>query len=324
VTDKPATRPKADPKAKGGEPKDPHTEEVWSRVQLARHAERPHTLDYIRGIFTDFVEMHGDRLFGDDQALIGGPARLDDRTVVVLGHQKGANTKENVARNFGMPQPEGYRTALRLMRHAEKFGFPIITFIDTPGASPGLQSEERGMAQAIADDLLAMLTLRVPVVAVVIGEGGSGGALAIGLGDRILMLENAIYSVASPEAAASILWRSATHAPQAAAAMRISAGDLHTFGIADSLIPEPPGGGHTDVPAMVETVGAAIRAALGELDTTLGKRGGLTTLLKARRAKYMRIGVFTEGESLTGGHKSNGRGDYMPQPDRETEIIEAP
>lgn len=327
MTDKPAAKPKPDPKAKG---LDPATEAVWSRVQLARHPDRPHTLDYIRGIFTDFVELHGDRVFGDDAALVGGLARLDERTVLVLGHQKGANTKENVARSFGMPQPEGYRKALRLMRHAEKFGFPVVTFIDTPGASPGLQSEERGMALAIADDLLAMLTLRVPVVAVVIGEGGSGGALALGLADRILMLENAIYSVASPEAAATILWRNAAHAPQAAAAMRISAADLCEFGIADGIIAEPPGGAQTDMPTMVETVGGAIRAALDTLDGEISKRrGGIPTLLKARRAKYMQIGVYTERGTPTRppakrAAKNNGRESGDPLPDHATETITAP
>lgn len=327
MTDKPAAKPKPDPKAKG---LDPATEAVWSRVQLARHPDRPHTLDYIRGIFTDFVELHGDRVFGDDAALVGGLARLDERTVLVLGHQKGANTKENVARSFGMPQPEGYRKALRLMRHAEKFGFPVVTFIDTPGASPGLQSEERGMALAIADDLLAMLTLRVPVVAVVIGEGGSGGALALGLADRILMLENAIYSVASPEAAATILWRNAAHAPQAAAAMRISAADLCEFGIADGIIAEPPGGAQTDMPTMVETVGGAIRAALDTLDAEISKRrGGIPTLLKARRAKYMQIGVYTESGTPTRppakrAAKNNGRESGDPLPDHATETITAP
>jgi acetyl-CoA carboxylase carboxyl transferase subunit alpha len=276
---------------------DPHTQEIWTRVQLARHAARPHTLDYIRQVFTDFVELHGDRAFGDDPALVGGLACLGGRTVLVLGHQKGANTKENVARNFGMAHPEGYRKALRLMRHAEKFGFPVITFIDTPGAEPGLQSEERGMALAIADDLMAMLTLQTPIIAVVIGEGGSGGALAIGLADRILMLENAIYSVASPESAASILWRTASRAPDAAAAMRIGAPDLLEFGIVDRVLAEPEGGAQADPPAIMETVGAALREELAALDAQVGgkrKSGGIKGLLAARRAKYMRIGVFSE------------------------------
>ena len=275
---------------------DAHTQEIWQRVQLARRGDRPHTLDYIRQVFTDFVELHGDRAFGDDPALVGGLAQLDGRTVMVLGHQKGANTKENVARHFGMAHPEGYRKALRLMRHAEKFGFPVITFIDTPGAEPGLQGEERGMALAIADDLLGMLTLQVPILTLVIGEGGSGGALAIGVGDRILMLENAIYSVASPESAAAILWRNAAQAPQAAATMRIYAHDLHEFGIVDRVIPEPEGGAHADTPAMMERVAAVLREELAALDAILGSRAAAAVrkLLAARQAKYMRIGVYGE------------------------------
>jgi len=311
---------KKDAKTKG---LDPRTQETWKRVQLARHPERPHTLDYIRQIFTEFVELHGDRTFGDDPAIIGGLARLDQRTVLVLGHQKGANTKENVARNFGMANPEGYRKALRLMRHAEKFGFPVITFIDTPGASPGMQSEERGMAQAIADDLWAMLTLRVPIVAVVIGEGGSGGALAIGLADRILMLENAIYSVASPESAAAILWHTAAQAAQAATAMRIGATDLLEFGIVDRLITEPEGGAQTDVPTVMSQVGAILREELETLEGLISKRkeSGLRKLLAARQAKYMRIGVYSEagtpapGAKRKGSHTQNGRENGTPLPD---------
>ena len=310
---------------------DAHTQEVWSRVQLARHPERPHTLDYIRQIFTDFVELHGDRAYGDDPALIGGLARLGEQTVLVLGHQKGANTKENVARNFGMALPEGYRKALRLMRHAEKFGFPVVTFIDTPGANPGLQSEERGMALAIADDLLAMLTLRVPVVAVVIGEGGSGGALAISLADRILILENAIYSVASPESAAAIMWHTAAQAPRAAEAMRIGAQDLLTFGIADRLIPEPEGGAHTDVPLIMERVGTAIREELDSLEQALGKRrdANMRKLLAARRAKYMHIGVFTDAGTPASpvpgetGKRRNGRGNHDSLPPSGVDVPQA-
>ena len=318
----PLSNEKKDPKAKGGEAPPPET---WGRVQLARHPERPHTLDYIRQIFTDFVELHGDRAFGDDPAIVGGLARLDGRTVLVLGHQKGANTKENVARNFGMSHPEGYRKALRLMHHAEKFGFPVITFIDTPGASPGPQSEERGLALAIADDLFAMLTLRVPILTVVIGEGGSGGALALGIADRILMLENAIYSVASPESAAAILWHTAAQAPQAAAAMKISAQDLLAFGVADRLIPEPPGGAHTDTPATMEQVGTALREELAALEKGLGKAtpAGLRKLLTARRAKYMRLGVFTEHGTprRAAGTPTNGHAGDEPLP-AGTEIWE--
>ena len=212
---------------------------AWERVQLARHPERPHALDYLRELTGDFVELHGDRAFGDDRALVGGLARFDDRTVVVLGHQKGENTKENIARNFGMARPEGYRKAERLLRQAEKFGFPVVTFIDTPGAEPGIGSEERGQATAIAESLLRMAGLAVPSVAVVIGEGGSGGALAIGVADRILMLENAIYAVASPEACAAILWKDAGRAPEAAETMRITAAELHQFGVIDEVVPEP-------------------------------------------------------------------------------------
>jgi acetyl-CoA carboxylase carboxyl transferase subunit alpha len=211
---------------------------AWDRVKLARHAERPHALDYLRELTTDWVELHGDRAFGDDRALIGGLATFAGQSVMVLGHQKGNDTKENIARNFGMARPEGYRKAERLMRHAEKFGFPVITFIDTPGAEPGIGSEERGQATAIAESLLAMADLGVPSVAVVIGEGGSGGALAIGVADRILMLENAIYAVASPEACAAILWKDAGRAPEAAETMRITASDLARFGIVDEVIPE--------------------------------------------------------------------------------------
>src|SRR5918994_1609072 len=212
---------------------------AWERVKLARHAGRPHTLDYIHELFTGFVELHGDRAFGDDMALIGGIGTFRGRSVLVLGHQKGANTRDNLARNFGMPRPEGYRKARRLVAHAEKFALPIITFIDTPAADPGIGSEERGQGTAIAESLLAMAGLRVPIVTAVIGEGGSGGALAISLGDRLLMLENAVYAVASPEACAAILWKDASFAGEAAETMRVTALDLQRFGIIDELIAEP-------------------------------------------------------------------------------------
>jgi acetyl-CoA carboxylase carboxyl transferase subunit alpha len=211
---------------------------AWERVKLARHPERPHTFDYVRELMGDWVELHGDRSFGDDRALLGGLATFDGQTVMVLGHQKGSGTKDNIDRNFGMARPEGYRKAERLMRHAGKFGFPLITFIDTPGAEPGIGSEERGQATAIAESLLTMADLGVPSVAVVIGEGGSGGALAIGVADRILMLENAIYAVASPEACAAILWKDAGRAAEAAETMRITAADLREFDIVDEIIPE--------------------------------------------------------------------------------------
>ncbi len=207
-------------------PQDAPRRSAWERVKLARHPQRPFTLDFLKLAFSDFLELHGDRLFGDDAAIVGGLAVLDGRTVMVIGHQKGRDTKENVLRRFGMARPEGHRKALRLMRHAAKFGIPVVTLIDIPGADPSLVAEERGQAFSIAENLLAMSSLRVPIVSVVVGEGGSGGALALGLADRVLMLENAIYSVASPEAAASILWNDGARGPEAAEAMKITAPDL--------------------------------------------------------------------------------------------------
>lgn len=268
----------------------------WQRVQLARHPERPHSLDYIQGLCTDFVEMHGDRLFGDDAAIIGGLARFEERTVMVIGQQKGRTTKENITRNFGMPQPEGYRKAQRLMEHAARFGFPILTFIDTPGASPGMQSEERGIGQAIAASIMAMLRLEVPVVATVIGEGGSGGAMAIGVADRVLMLENAIYSVASPEASAAILWRDAAQASTAAEAMRITAPDLLQFGVIDEVICEPKGGAHNDIVGAVEAVGGAISRHLAELHAAyaLHTERGTRQLIEDRRRKFRVMGQYME------------------------------
>ena len=268
----------------------------WQRVQIARHPDRPHTLDYIQRLCTDFVELHGDRLFGDDAAIIGGLASFEGQTVMVIGQQKGRSTKENITRNFGMPQPEGYRKAERLMKHAARFGFPIISFIDTPGASPGVQAEERGMGQAIAQNLLTMLEIEVPFIAVVVGEGGSGGALAIGVGDRILMLENSTYSVASPEAAAAILWRDAAQASSAAQAMRITAPDLLEFGVIDEVIPEPEGGAHSDPAATMDAVRDAIVRHLADLQSTFAlntKKGG-RQLLEARREKFRRMGRYSE------------------------------
>ena len=269
---------------------------AWERVQIARHPERPHTLDYIQKLCTDFVELHGDRLYGDDAAIVGGLAAFEGQTVMVIGQQKGQSTKENITRNFGMPQPEGYRKAQRLMEHAARFGFPILCFIDTPGASPGVQSEERGIGQAIAANLLTMLQVEVPLIATVIGEGGSGGALAIGVADRILMLENSIYSVASPEASAAILWRDAGQAPAAAETMRITAPDLFEFGIVDEVIPEPEGGAHADAPATIEAVREAISRHLGELQATYAPhtKRGARQLLEARREKYRRMGRYLE------------------------------
>jgi acetyl-CoA carboxylase carboxyl transferase subunit alpha len=272
----------------------------WEKVQIARHAHRPHTLDYIRGLCEDFVELHGDRRFGDDLAVVGGMARIDGRTVIVIGHQKGRDTRENLQRNFGMPRPEGYRKALRLFRHAEKFGFPVICFIDTPGADPSMQSEERGQAEAIAENILVMANLRVPIIATVIGEGGSGGALAIGVADRLLMLEHTTYSVASPEATAAILWHDSSKAPDAARVMRITAQDLRELGIADAIIPEPDGGAHTDVDTAVAAVGAELRAHLAELTQI-----GMTDLLARRYHKYRSIGHVQERQQAMIARKSD-------------------
>lgn len=262
---------------------------AWDRVQLARNVQRPHTLDFVRGLCENFVELHGDRRFGDDAALIGGVASFAGRTVVVIGHQKGRNARENVQRHFGMPHPEGYRKALRLFRHAEKFGFPLLCFIDTPGADPERESEERGQANAIAECIMAMTNLRVPIIAIVIGEGGSGGALAIGVADRLLMFENAVYSVISPEGCASILWRDAAKAPDAARAMRVTAQDVRALGIADEVIAEPEGGAHLDLAATVATAGAVIQR---HLDTLTSQ--DIATTLAQRYAKYRAIGRFHE------------------------------
>lgn len=261
----------------------------WDRVQLARHPQRPRALDYIRGMCEDFVELHGDRRFGDDPAMVAGLATFDGQTVMVIGHQKGRDTRENVRRNFGMAHPEGYRKALRLFQQAERFGFPVICLIDTPGANPSKDSEERGQANAIAENILTMAALRTPLLGCVIGEGGSGGALAIGVVDRLLMLEHAVYSVASPEAAASILWRDSGKAPDAARAMRITAADLLELGIADAVIPEPEGGAHLDGPATVAAVGAALRAQLTEL-----RHLDSAALLERRYTKYRAIGRYHE------------------------------
>lgn len=269
---------------------------AWDRVKLARHPQRPYTLDYVAAIFEDHVELHGDRLFADDPALVGGPARLNGRPVMLLGHQKGRDAKENAHRRFGMPRPEGYRKALRLMKQAEKFGLPLITLVDTPGADPTLPSEERGQALAIAANLLEMARLRTPVITAIIGEGGSGGALAIAVADRVLMMENAVYSVVSPEGCASILWNDAGLVAQAAAAMKITAEDVWRFGIADEIVPEPPGGAHVDAPAAAASLGEALNATLAELDRLYGYGEALDAdrLLRDRFSKYRRIGVFDE------------------------------
>jgi acetyl-CoA carboxylase carboxyl transferase subunit alpha len=257
------------------------------RVQVARHPRRPYTLDYAELIFADFVELHGDRMYRDDDSIVGGWARLDGETVMLIGQQKGRDMKENLKRNFGMPHPEGYRKALRLMKLAEKFGRPVVTLIDTPGAYPGLGAEERGQAEAIARNLREMAALRVPTVAVVIGEGGSGGALAIGVADRVLMLENAVYSVISPEGCAAILWKSGTERDKAAAALRITAHDLRRLEVIDDIVREPAGGAHSDW----ETVADALRDALVRHLAEL--RGvPVDELRRTRWEKYMSMGEW--------------------------------
>lgn len=259
------------------------------RVQVARHVRRPYTLDYIRSLFTDFVELKGDRLFRDDPAIVGGWARFDERPVVVIGHQKGRDTKENLRRNFGMPHPEGYRKALRLMQMASRFGAPIITFIDTPGAYPGLGAEERGQAEAIARNLETMASLETPIIAVVIGEGGSGGALALAMADRVLMLQHAIYSVISPEGCAAILWNDASQKERAAAALKLTAEDVLELGVVDEIIPEPPGAAHSDADATKRAVGEVMARHLKELAKINPKK-----LVQSRAKKYMEMGSFTE------------------------------
>jgi len=255
----------------------------WQRVQVARHKNRPYTADYIRFLFTDFFELHGDRRFADDAAIIGGLAAFDGRTVMIIGHQKGRDVKERQLRNFGSAHPEGYRKAQRLMAHAERFGYPVLTFIDTAGAYLNLEAEERGISEAIAESLYQMATLKTAIIATVIGEGGSGGALALGVADRILMLENSIYTVASPEAAASILWKDASAAPEAAAAMKITAPDLLSLGLIDRIIPEPLGGAHGDHRSTAMTLRAALLDELRQLD------GVSTATMLDRRYDKMRV-----------------------------------
>ena len=261
----------------------------WQRAQIARHPKRPHTLDFIRLLLEDFVELHGDRLYGDDKAIVGGLARFEGEPVVVIGHQKGRDTRENITRNFGMPHPEGYRKALRLMELGAKFGKPIVTFIDTPGAYPGLGAEERGQGEAIARNLREMAGLGTPIVCVVTGEGGSGGALAIGVGNRVLMLEHAIYSVISPEGCAAILWGEASKAQEAAQLMRVTAPDLLKLGVIDGVVPEPLGGAHRNWEETAENLRVALRKALGEL-----RRRSSETLVADRFEKFRKIGVFAD------------------------------
>jgi acetyl-CoA carboxylase carboxyl transferase subunit alpha len=261
----------------------------WQVSQLARHPQRPYTLDYIVRIFNNFEELHGDRHFADDNAIVGGVARLDDRPVMVIGQQKGRDTKEKLQRNFGMPRPEGYRKALRLMETAERFELPVLTFIDTPGAYPGIGAEERGQSEAIARNLLVMSRLKVPIICTVIGEGGSGGALAIGVGDQTLMLQYSTYSVISPEGCASILWKSADKAPEAAESLGITSGRLYELGLVDQIIPEPLGGAHRDVDATAENIK---RSLLKTLD--LLQKKPVDELVESRYKRLMSYGQFTE------------------------------
>jgi acetyl-CoA carboxylase carboxyl transferase subunit alpha len=262
---------------------------AWQRTQIARHPKRPHTLDLVNLLLENWVELHGDRVFGDDKAIVGGLATFDGEPVVVIGHQKGRDTRENIARNFGMPHPEGYRKALRLMQLAAKFGKPIITLIDTPGAYPGLAAEERGQAEAIARNLREMAGLPTPVICVVTGEGGSGGALALGVGNRVLMLEYAIYSVISPEGCAAILWGEAAKASEAAELMRVTAPDLLKLGVIDAIVPEPVGGAHRNWEATAASLREALREQLWQL-----RSKSEAELIEERQEKFRRIGVFEE------------------------------
>ena len=259
----------------------------WQVTQVARHPQRPYTLDYLERMCSTFVELHGDRAYADDRAMVGGLARIEGRALVVVGHQKGRDTKEKIRRQFGMPNPEGYRKALRLMKLAERFRLPVLCLIDTPGAYPGIGAEERGQSEAIARNLVEMARLRSPVVCAVIGEGGSGGALAIGVGDRVLMLEHSVYSVISPEGCASILWKKAEEAPRAAEAMGIDSKRLHELGLIDRILEEPLGGAHRDPDAMAERLAAAVCEELDELDGTDPE-----TLIARRYERLMGHGVF--------------------------------
>jgi acetyl-CoA carboxylase carboxyl transferase subunit alpha len=261
----------------------------WQKTLVARNADRPYTLDYVGSLMSDWVELHGDRLFGDDPAVVAGLATFRGRTVAVVGHQKGRTTKERVHRNFGQPRPEGYRKALRIMRLAERFGLPLVSFVDTPGAFPGIEGEERGQAEAIARNLVEMADLRVPIVVTITGEGGSGGALALGVGDRVFMLEYAVYSVISPEGCAAILWKDQERRGDAAEAMKLSAPDLAQLGVIDGVIPEPPGGAHADPPAVFQAVGDRVAAALAELAAKSPEQ-----LLAERYARFRRLGVVQE------------------------------
>jgi acetyl-CoA carboxylase carboxyl transferase subunit alpha len=266
---------------------EPSEDEIWRSVELARHQDRPYTLDYVDRLLDDWVELRGDRGRGDDAAVVCGLGRLDSRTVVIVGQQKGRDVKERTKRNFGMAYPEGYRKAMRVMKLADRFGYPLITLVDTPGAYPGVAAEQHGQGGAIAASQATMLRLGTPIVSVVIGEGGSGGAIAIAVGDRVLMQENAIYSVISPEGCAAILWRDASEAKKAAAAFKPDAVHCHDLGVIDTIVPEPPGGAHTDHDEAARLLGVSIREALAELE-------GLPVdeLTRRRRARFRAIGVF--------------------------------
>ncbi|MBI4432178.1 MAG: acetyl-CoA carboxylase carboxyltransferase subunit alpha [Candidatus Omnitrophica bacterium] len=268
-----------------------HNLSPWQRVQIARHPQRPYTLDYIHQIFTDFVELHGDRTYADDKALIGGFAKLDGETVLVLGHQKGRDAKENIMRNFGSAHPEGYRKAIRLMKLAEKFNRPIVALVDTPGAYPGIGAEERGQAYTIACNIRDMARARVPILVYVIGEGGSGGALGIGVGDRVMVLENAYYSVISPEGCAAILWKDRTKAPEAAAALKLTAKDLLGLKLIDEVVKEPLGGAHNNVVETALSIKLSIKKNLKDI-LPLDK----DTLIEKRYEKFRRMGVFEKRE----------------------------
>jgi acetyl-CoA carboxylase carboxyl transferase subunit alpha len=265
---------------------------AWQIAQVARHPQRPYTLDYIQGLFTDFVELHGDRAFADDPAIVGGLARFGGQSVVVIGHQKGRDTKEKIHRNFGMPRPEGYRKALRLMLLAEKFGLPVFTFVDTPGAYPGIGAEERGQSEAIGRNIYVMARLKTPIICTIIGEGGSGGALAIGVGDAVLMLQYAIYSVISPEGCASILWKSAEKAPEAAETLGITAARLKALGLIDRVVTEPLGGAHRDPHGAIQALRRVLQDTLRQLQNR-----ALDDLLKARHERLMGYGKFKEVHS---------------------------
>ncbi len=262
---------------------------VWQRVQIARHPSRPYTLDYISMMTTDFMELHGDRLFADDAALIAGFAKIHGRKVIVMGHQKGRDTKENIMRNFGCAHPEGYRKALRVLQLAEKFRIPVLVFIDTPGAYPGLGAEERGQAQAIATNLRDMAGIKTPIIATVIGEGGSGGALGIGVADRVYMLQNSYYSVISPEGCASILWRNSIKAPDAANALKLTAENLLEFGIIDGIVPEPVGGAHRDPEAVIKELRKVLLRELDVLSALSGEQ-----IVEQRYQKFRKMGDFEE------------------------------